>query len=132
MVLGLLLEAAGLGMLGLADKTTPLPVVALALFLVGFGLGGFQVPNLAQVMAAFPRGRQGAAGGLAHLGRTIGVVAGVQVAAAIYGSLQTTLGSAGAFRAAFGAAAAVCLIAIALALVPGARTSRPRPDDGLG
>ena len=132
MILGLLLEAAGLGMLGLADKTTPLPVVALALFLVGFGLGSFQVPNLAQVMAAFPRARQGAAGGLAHLGRTLGVVAGVQAAAAVYGSLQTTLGSAGAFRAAFGAAAAICLLAIALALVPGPRTARPRPGEGLG
>ena len=132
MILGLLLEAAGLGMLGLADRTTPLPVVALALFLVGFGLGSFQVPNLAQVMAAFPRQRQGAAGGLAHLGRTLGVVAGVQAAAAVYGSLQTTLGSAGAFRAAFGAAAAICLLAIALVLVPGPRTARPRPGEGLG
>jgi DHA2 family multidrug resistance protein-like MFS transporter len=132
MILGLLLEAAGLGMLGLADETTPLVVVALALFLVGFGLGSFQVPNLAQVMAAFPRARQGAAGGLAHLGRTLGVVAGVQVAAAVYGALETTLGSAGAFRAAFGAAAAICLLAVALALVPGPRPAGPRPGEGPG
>ena len=124
-ILGLLIEAAGLGMLGLADRTTPLTVVALALFLVGFGLGAFQVPNLAQVMAAFPPARQGAAGGLAHLGRTLGVVAGVQAAAAIYGSLQATLGPAGAFAAAFGAAAVICLVAVALALAPGPRTPRP-------
>jgi MFS family permease len=124
-ILGLLLEAAGLGILGLAHTTTPLPVVALALFLVGFGVGSFQVPNLAQVMAAFPRARQGAAGGLAHLGRTLGVVAGVQAAATVYGSLQTTLGPAGAFRGAFGAAAAICLLAIVLVLVPGPRTARP-------
>jgi predicted MFS family arabinose efflux permease len=80
-------------------------------------------------MAAFPRARQGAAGGLAHLGRTLGVVAGVQAAATVYGSLQTTLGSAGAFRAAFGAAAAICLIAVVLVLVPGPRTARPRPGE---
>jgi MFS family permease len=123
-ILGLLLEAAGLGMLGLAHTTTPLPVVALALFLVGFGVGSFQVPNLAQVMAAFPRARQGAAGGLAHLGRTLGVVVGVQAAATVYGSLQAPLGPAGAFRAAFGAAAAICLLAIVLVLVPGPRTAR--------
>jgi MFS family permease len=125
MITGLLLEATGLGMLGLAGTTTPLPVVALALFLVGFGMGSFQVPNLAQVMAAFPRVRQGAAGGLAHLGRTLGVVAGVQAAATVYGSLQTTFGPAVAFRAAFGAASAVCLLAVVLALVPGPRTARP-------
>ena len=127
MILGLLFEAAGLGILGLADRTTPLSAVALALFLVGFGLGTFQVPNLAQVMAAFPRARQGAAGGLAHLGRTLGVVAGVQAAAAIYGSLQVTLGPAGAFGAAFGAAATICLLAVALALVPAPRTARSAP-----
>ena len=127
-ILGLLLEAAGLSMLALADRTTPLLAVALALFLVGFGLGGFQVPNLSQVMAAFPRARQGAAGGLAHLGRTLGVVAGVQAAATVYGSLQTTLGSAGAFGAAFGAAAAICLLAIAVALAPGPRETGARSD----
>jgi MFS family permease len=130
MILGLLLEGTGLAMLALADGATPLPAVALALFLVGFGLGNFQVPNLAQVMAAFPRGRQGAAGGLAHLGRTIGVVAGVQAAAAIYGSLQAALGPAGAFGAAFGAAAAICALAVALALAPGPRTGIPPAGDG--
>jgi MFS family permease len=125
MIIGLALEAAGLGILGLAGTTTPLPLVALALFLVGFGMGTFQVPNLAQVMAAFPRASQGAAGGLAHLGRTLGVVAGVQAAATVYGSLQPTLGPAGAFGAAFGAAAAICLLAVVLVLVPGPRTASP-------
>lgn len=119
MILGLLIEAAGLGLLGLAGDSTPLPAVALALFMVGVGVGGFQVPNLAQVMAAFPRVRQGAAGGLAHLGRTVGVVAGVQAAAAVYGAFEPTLGFAGAFRAAFGSATAICLLAVVLALVPG-------------
>jgi MFS family permease len=118
MILGLLVESAGLGLLGLADARTPLAAVALALFLVGFGVGSFQVPNLAQVMAAFPRVRQGAAGGLAHLGRTLGVVAGVQAAATVYAAFEPTLGSAGAFRAAFGVAAAICMLAVVLVLVP--------------
>jgi MFS family permease len=129
MILGLLLEAVGLSMLGLAHSTTPLAAVALALFLVGLGVGSFAVPNLAQVMAAFPRMRQGAAGGLAHLGRTLGVVAGVQAAAIVYGWLETPLGPAGALRAAFGAAAAICLVAIILVLVPGPRTATPRPGE---
>jgi hypothetical protein len=106
--------------------------VALALFLVGLGVGSFGVPNLAQIMAAFPRVRQGAAGGLAHLGRTLGVVAGVQAAATVYGWLQTTLGPAGALRAAFGAAAAICLFAIVLALVPGPRPATPRAGETTG
>jgi MFS family permease len=126
MIVGLFLEAAGLSMLGLAHTTTPLPLVALALLLVGFGVGSFGVPNIAQVMAAFPRVRQGVAGGLAHLGRTLGVVAGVQAAATVYGWLHNTLGPAGALRAAFGAAAAICLLAIVLVLVRGPRAARPR------
>ena len=54
------------------------------LLLVGFGVGVFQVPNLTEMMAAFPRAQQGAAGGLAFLGRALGSAAGVQVTAALF------------------------------------------------
>jgi MFS family permease len=118
MVLGLALEAAGLAALSRAGAETPLAVVALALLAVGLGLGAFQVPNLAQVMAAFPRGHQGAAGGLAMLGRTLGVVAGVQANALVFGAVEAGHGPAAGFAAAFGVSAGVCALAAALAARP--------------
>jgi len=51
--------------------------VAACLALVGLGVGLFQVPNLAQMMAAFPAVRQGVAGGLGFLSRTLGSAVGV-------------------------------------------------------
>lgn len=57
---GLGLEALGLGLLSRADATTPIALLAAALFGAGFGLGLFQVPNMAVIMAAFPSGQQGA------------------------------------------------------------------------
>src|SRR2546427_12603467 len=66
---GLLIEGVGLILLGLVDGGTPLGWVALALFAAGFGLGFFEVPNMATIMAAFPPGQQGAAGGLRVLAR---------------------------------------------------------------
>ena len=125
MVAGLIAEAAGLLLVGRCGASTPLALVGAALALVGFGLGMFQVPNLAQVMAAFPARQQGAAGGFAFLSRTVGIVAGVQCAAWLFGSRVPILGFLPAFRITFDAAAIVCGMAALLSLLPG-RDSRPR------
>jgi MFS family permease len=89
---GLALQALGLGLLSRADATTPIPVLAVALLCAGFGLGLFQVPNMAVVMAAFPAAQQGAAGGLAFLARTLGTVAGVAVLAQLFGARRLAIG----------------------------------------
>jgi MFS family permease len=125
MVVGLALEAGGLAALGRCDGATPLLAVGAALAAAGLGLGLFQVPNLAQVMAAFPPARQGAAGGLAFTGRTLGIVAGVQMNASVFAALERTLGTVGAYGAAFTSSAAVCGLAAILAFVPG-RARGPR------
>jgi len=122
-VVGLALEAAGLGVLGFVDGATPLAPIALALFVAGFGLGFFEVPNMATIMAAFPSGRQGAAGGLSFLARTLGVVAGVAVIGQIVAARSAAVGFLGAFAdsllvAALSVAAA-CVFALA-----GARARR--------
>jgi MFS family permease len=123
LVLGLTSEALGLLLVGHCGDSTPLPLVGAALALVGLGLGLFQVPNLAQIMAAFPPGQQGAAGGFAFLSRTVGVVAGVQTAAGLFGARAELLGFLPAFRFAFDAAAMVCAAAALLSLsVPGRRS----------
>jgi predicted MFS family arabinose efflux permease len=121
-VVGLALEAAGLAGLGFVDGATPLALVALALFVAGFGLGFFEVPNMATIMAAFPSGRQGAAGGLSFLARTLGVVAGVALIGQIVAARSATVGFLGAFAesllVAALAVAAACVVALAGARAP--------------
>jgi MFS family permease len=105
----LLVEALGLALLAFADGVTPLGVIAVALFTAGFGLGFFEVPNMAAVMAAFPPGQQGAAGGLTFLSRTLGVVAGVAVLAEVFATRRATVG----FVAAFAQSLLVAALAVA-------------------
>ena len=109
---GLGLQAVGLGVLSRADAATPIALLAAALFTAGFGLGLFQVPNMAVIMAAFPSGQQGAAGGLAFLARTLGTVAGVAALAQLFGARRVTIG--------LGPAAAEAFLVAALAVALGA------------
>ena len=125
-VAGLVAESAGLLLVGRCGMTTPFPLVGAALALVGLGLGMFQVPNLAQIMAAFPARQQGAAGGFAFLSRTAGVVTGVQIAAWLFGARAPLLGFLPAFRFTFDAAAAVCAVAALLSLLPVVEDAEPR------
>jgi MFS family permease len=115
---GLALEAAGLLAIGGVTGATSLALVGAAMALVGFGAGLFQVPNLAVMMVAFPPAQQGAAGGLAFLGRTMGSAVGVQVAALLFDARLPRDGFLAAFHAAFLAAGAVCTLAAGLALLP--------------
>jgi hypothetical protein len=114
---GLALEALGLGLLSRAEAATPIPVLALALLAAGFGLGLFQVPNMAVVMAAFPSAQQGAAGGLAFLARTLGTVAGVAVLAQLFGARRVTIGLGPAAAEGFLVAALAVGLAATLAAV---------------
>jgi MFS family permease len=119
---GLGLEALGLGLLSRADATTPVWVLAVALLAAGLGLGLFQVPNMAVVMAGFPSTQQGAAGGLAFLARTLGTVAGVAALAQLFGVRRLAIGLGPAAAEGFLAAAlAVGLAAVLAAL----RRQRP-------
>jgi MFS family permease len=88
---GLALEAAGLWLIGEASAGTPVSMLAFAFAAAGLGLGLFQVPNMAVVMGAFGANQQGAAGGLAFLARTLGIVAGVLTLAEIFATRRLTL-----------------------------------------
>ena len=124
LIAGLALEAAGLAALGYVDATTSTLTVGAALFVAGLGLGIFQVPMMALVMAAFPPELQGAAGGLTFLARTLGLVSGVAVLAAVFAARRAAVG----FDAAFGDAmlAAACMVALAAALALAAARRYPR------
>jgi MFS family permease len=116
-VAGLGLQAAGLALLSRADPAAPVLVVAVALFAAGFGLGTFQVPNMAVVMAAFPAVQQGAAGGFAFLARTLGVVTGVLGLAQLFAVRRLAVGLAAAAAEAFLVAALAVAVAAVLAAV---------------
>lgn len=123
---GLALEVAGLLTIGTLSGTPSLALVGVAMALVGLGVGLFQVPNLALMMASFPPAQQGVAGGLAFLSRTLGSAVGVQVTAALFDARLGRDGFLPAFHGAFLAAGAVCGLAVALSLLPGGAPPRPR------
>ena len=129
---GLALEAAGLLAIATLTAGTSLVLVGVAMALVGLGVGLFQVPNLAQMMASFPPAQQGVAGGLAFLSRTLGSAVGVQVTAALFDARVGRDGFLSAFHVALLAAAAVCAVGAVLAVLPGgparaAPVTRPGP-----
>jgi DHA2 family methylenomycin A resistance protein-like MFS transporter len=116
MACGLGLEALGLAAFCAAGSATPVPVLGAALLAAGLGLGVFQVPNMAAIMRQFGAGQQGAAGGLAFLARTLGVVMGVVVLAELFASARGQAGFDAGIAQAFAAAA----LAVAAAAVLGA------------
>ena len=107
MVAGLALETAGLLALAGAEATTSAAVLGGALFAAGFGLGIFQTPNMAALMAEFPGEQHGAAGGFAFLARTLGTVGGVALLAEVFSALRAAMGGAAAYGGAFALAAAL-------------------------
>lgn len=130
MVVGLAVEAFGLAALSRAAATTSISALALELFSAGLGLGLFQVPNMAIVMAAFPGAQQGVAGGLAFLARTLGVVAGVTAFARLFTARRSVAGFDAAFALTYlVAAAAVLLAAVAASIVRTAAPGRTARDD---
>jgi MFS family permease len=119
--LGLAVESAGLLLISRFGAERALTEVGLALALVGLGLGVFQVPNMSLLMARFPLSQQGGAGGMILMSRTLGIVAGVSLASAIFGARSASLGFLPAFHAAFLAAGAVSALALLLSLLPPGR-----------
>ena len=117
LIIGLVLEAGGLGALALAEARTPTAIVAIALLVAGLGVGIFQVPMMTLVMGAFPSELQGAAGGLTFLSRTLGLVTGVAALAALFAARRTVAGFDAAFGDAFLLATGMVALAAAIALV---------------
>lgn len=114
--LGLAAESAGLFLISRLDAQSPGAEVALALALVGLGLGAFQVPNMRLLMASFPPTQQGGAGGMISMSRTLGIVAGVSLASAIFGGRGESF--LAGFHDAFVVAGAVAILALLLSLLP--------------
>jgi MFS family permease len=112
---GLVLETLGLAALGAAGPATPILLVAAALLAVGLGVGIFQVPNMAVLMAQFAPAHQGAGGGFVFLARTLGIVAGVAAFGLVFRWRRAEAGLDGAFSTVFGVAAVLVALAVVVA-----------------
>ncbi|MGH7323145.1 MAG: MFS transporter [Candidatus Rokuibacteriota bacterium] len=117
MTAGLAVEAAGLFVIAVASPPAPVAVLAVGLFAAGLGLGVFQVPNMATLMAEFPAGQQGVAGGFAFLARTLGTVGGVALLAHVFAERRAAAGFDAAYGLAFGVAAGLVSAGTVAALV---------------
>ena len=71
--------AVGQVLIGTADATPDIPVLAAAMALQGFGVGLFQVAYFDIVTASIPRSDRGVAGSLVMMTRTLGTVTGATV-----------------------------------------------------
>jgi EmrB/QacA subfamily drug resistance transporter len=97
--------AVGLALVGLAHGD--LPALAVALGVVGVGLGVFMPANNASVMRAAPRASAGEASGLLNMGRGLGTAGGLGVA-----SLVLTLATSEAVALSITAAALAVVAAL--------------------
>jgi len=81
---GLVAQTAGLAAGVVLARERSVLGLALALALVGAGLGLFTVPNMSSVMGSLPADRQGVAGGVTLTMRTAGIVIGVAALSAVF------------------------------------------------
>ena len=118
------LSVAGLGLLGAGlGAIAVLPVEAGAAALVavllvhGFGQGLFQVANIDFVMGSIPRSRQGVAGSLNMVTRTVGVVTAASAGTLLFSALGGETGGADAFLHAYRATFLAAAVAVVLGIV---------------
>jgi MFS family permease len=120
---GLAIEGLGLWMISRLDGHSEYLPAALALAIVGLGLGIFEAPNMSFVMGAIPRNQQGVAGSIATMMRTLGIVFGAAGWSMLFDARRQVRAteSAGdgfvpAFQDVFLCAALICGAAFMLAL----------------
>ena len=131
-IAGLALLGAALGGIALLPVEAGAAALVVVLLAHGCGQGLFQVANIDFVMGSIPRTRQGVAGSLNMVTRTVGVVTVASTGTLLFATLGGEAGGADAFlhayRVTFLAAAVVVLLGIAVLasarLAPAPRVNR--------
>jgi MFS family permease len=119
-VAGALCAVVGLGLIAALAGQVGVAVLALAMFVQGFGQGLFQVAYFDIVTGTIPRRDRGVAGSLGMLTRTGGVVLGATILMLAFQTLRGVAGAQGASDAMaflFGFRGAFALAAMLTALV---------------
>ncbi len=123
---GVLLTLTGLGTIAQWSQTTGISMIAISLLVHGLGVGFFVVAYTDGVTAMLPLKERGVAGSLTLVTRTIGVVLGATMHAAIQQIYENTAKLSGAtsdeafivgFQTTFLAAAIVLISGLALSLL---------------
>jgi len=134
-VAGLVFEAVGLSAMATLDVVSGALAIMTAFTLTGWGLGLFQIPNMALVMAALPDRSQGLAGGMISAMRTVGIVTTAMLAPWFFAARQASHAPGGgapghvfaaAFADTFLVSAIIAGVGVALALVLLTRTGPER------
>jgi MFS family permease len=144
--IGLALQAASLLVLVFLTPTSPYPLLALALSLMGIGGGLFWSPNTSTAMGAAPRHRLGVASATLNTMRNVGMMFSFAVALAVAAASmppalvnEVFLGTVGHLEAgialaftsamshAFVASIIICLIALGFSAVREGRRVMARP-----
>ena len=81
---GMLLLAVGLALMSQLPAEATAFGIAWRMALCGLGFGFFQAPNNRAMLAAAPRSRSGAAGGMLAMARLLGMTAGAAMTALIF------------------------------------------------
>lgn len=131
--LGLAIEGLGLWMLSRLGADADYLSLAIALIVVGLGLGVFEAPNMSFVMGSIARDQQGVAGSIASMMRPLGIVAGATGWSLLYDWRRAADGAhiakAAAFQEVFFSAAVLCGAACLLSLF---RKERARSKSASG
>jgi EmrB/QacA subfamily drug resistance transporter len=107
--------------IGMAGEPANIPLLAVAMFAQGFGLGMFQVACFDICAATIPARDRGVAGSLAMMTRTLGVVTGATVLMLIFQTLRGVAAGAGqsdgaaflaGFQGAFHVASALSILVV--------------------
>jgi MFS transporter, DHA2 family, multidrug resistance protein len=114
--IGMGVLAAGLALLARLTPETPTAAIVAMMAACGLGFGFFQAPNNRTLLAAAPRPRSGAAGGMLATARLLGMTVGATIVA-----LAFHLAPAGAEPVSLAVATA---LAVAAACLSGLRLSR--------
>jgi MFS transporter, DHA2 family, multidrug resistance protein len=81
---GMVLVALGLAMLSRLSVDSTAVEIGIWMGLCGFGFGFFQAPNNRTMLAAAPRSRSGAAGGMLATARLLGMTGGAAIVAFVF------------------------------------------------
>lgn len=83
-VAGMLIMGVGVALLATVASTLSIWLIGLGLALAGLGTGIFISPNSSALMGAAPRNRQGVAAAIMAFSRSLGMLLGTALAAAIF------------------------------------------------
>jgi EmrB/QacA subfamily drug resistance transporter len=122
---GMAILTGGILFLAATIRMSSLGLVAVALGVIGFGVGLFVSPNNSALMGAAPRQRQGIASGVLATARNVGMVLGIGISGAVFTTMMSRHADASQLAAMIVSVRMVLFVAALLAAI-GTLTSAVR------